>query len=59
MDNNENLISNIHDGLSNLAYDVRKAQEGIRRDTPIWKVQQFLDSIAYTAAELSKGKYHE
>jgi hypothetical protein len=45
------LFDNIHSALSNLAHDVRKAQEGIRTDTPMWKVQEFLDSIVFTVLE--------
>ena len=53
------LFDNIHSALSNIAYDVHKAQEGIRTDTPMWKVQEFLDSIVFTATEMSKGNFDE
>ena len=51
------LFDNVHSSLSELAYQVKKAQEGIRSDTPMWKMQEYLDSIAYTANEMSKGRF--
>ena len=51
------LFNNIHDSLSDLAHRVKQAQEGIRTDTPVWKVQEYMDSLAFTINEMSKGKF--
>jgi hypothetical protein len=51
------LFDNVHSSLTELAYQVKKAQEGIRTDTPCWKVQEYLDSLAFTTNEMSKGNF--
>jgi hypothetical protein len=51
------LFDNVHSSLSELAYQIRKAQEGIRADTPMWKVQEYMDSLAFTINEMSKGNF--
>jgi hypothetical protein len=53
------LFDNVHSSLSELAHRVKQAQEGIRTDTPLWKVQEYLDSLAFTANEMSKGNFDE
>ena len=53
----EDLYNNVIDALQDLDYRVRQAVHGITRDTPMWKVQEHLDSIAFSAEELSKGRF--
>ena len=53
------LYENINYALSDLAYRVRQAQEHIRPDTPVQRVQVYMDSILLMAQEMSEGKFHE
>jgi hypothetical protein len=53
------LFDNVHSALGDLAYSLKQAQEGIRTDTPLWKVQEYLDNLAFTANEMSKGNFDE
>ena len=53
----ETLYTNVIDALQDLDYHVRQAINGIRRDTPMWKVQEHLDSISFRADELRKGRF--
>jgi len=51
------IYDNVQGALGNLAYDVSQAQRGIRTDTPLWKVQEYLDALSYSIDRLRKGEY--